>query len=309
VTDFLQALGPHVLKESPEKLPDVEVGGAGTRPAHFPLGAGHGAVCAAHETAVGESDLEDRGGEGGKGGVAVVMRPTVDIAGDGPDLGIEVLQPAGRAHLCCEERTGEGSEGCAGDQEVGAGGQPGRAGRGEATAGPDVMAGRVVRELPAPRLQDTGATREVRPDETLVCGEPCEGCSRGVDHGVVPEAWRRAEKGAQEVRDGEGKEQGRSGALCLQGVLEPLRGCMLLTLGPGAVATGRLDAVVPPPVLALREAVTVMAALALWESPDDLAVRHGEGRGALQVLGRKGGEDGAEGGHGRRPCRRALRRS
>jgi hypothetical protein len=84
---------------------------------------------------------------------------------------------------------------------------------------------------------------------------------------------------------------------------------MLLTLGPGAVATGRLDAVVPPPVLALREAVTVMAALALWESPDDLAVRHGEVRVARQVLWRKGGEDVAEGGHGRRPCMRALRRS
>jgi hypothetical protein len=66
VTDFLQAIGQHVLKESPEKLHDVEVGGAGTRTAHFPVGEGHGAVFETHDTAVGDRDLEDIGGEVGK---------------------------------------------------------------------------------------------------------------------------------------------------------------------------------------------------------------------------------------------------
>jgi hypothetical protein len=168
---------------------------------------------------------------------------------------------------------------------------------------------RVVLELPAPRMQDTGETREVRPDETLVFGEPFEGFRRGVEHGVVPEALMRAEKGAQGFRDGEGKEKVRSGELFLQVVLEPLLGFMLLTLGTVAVATGMIDAVLPPTVLALREAVPVMAAVALLDSTDDLAMRHGEVRVALQILWRKGGEDIAEGGHGRRPCMRALRRS
>jgi len=84
---------------------------------------------------------------------------------------------------------------------------------------------------------------------------------------------------------------------------------MLLTLRAMTIATGMIDTVLPPTVLALREAVPVMAALALLDGTDDLAMRHGEVRGALQVLGRKGGEDIAKGGHDRRPCMRALRRS
>jgi hypothetical protein len=41
----------------------------------------------------------------------------------------------------------------------------------------------------------------------------------------------------------------------------------------------------------------------------NLAVRGGEGRITRQVLWGKGGEDIAEGGHGRSPCMRALMRS
>jgi hypothetical protein len=92
-------------------------------------------------------------------------------------------------------------------------------------------------------------------------------------------------------------------------MVEPLLGFMLLTLRAMTIATGMIDTVLPPTMLALIEAVTVMAALALLDGTDDLAMRHGEMRVALQVLGRKGGENIAEGGHGRRPCMRVLRRS
>jgi hypothetical protein len=74
---------------------------------------------------------------------------------------------------------------------------------------------------------------------------------------------------------------------------------MLLTLRAVAVATGMVDAVLPLTVWALREAVAVMAAVAVLESADGLAVREGEVGGALQVCRRKGGQDVAEGGHDR----------
>jgi len=64
-----------------------------------------------------------------------------------------------------------------------------------------------------------------------------------------------------------------------------------------------------PTALALREAGAVMAAWAVWDGADDLAVCEGQMGVALQVLWRTGGEDIAEGGHGRSPCMRALRRS
>ena len=188
-------------------------------------------------------------------------------------------------------------------------GQPGRAVLGEATARDDGVDVGVVLELPAPGMQDAGEPREVGPDEALVCGEPFEGRGRGVKHGLVREALMRADEGSEGLRDGEGEEEVRPGQLFVQVVLEPLLGCMLLTLGTVAVATGMMDAVVPPTALALREAVAVMAALALLDGADDLAVCGGEVGIALQVFWRKGGEDLAEGGHGRSPCMRALRRS
>ena len=82
----------------------------------------------------------------------------------------------------------------------------------------------------------------------------------------------RADAGSERRRDGAGEEEGRSGTLFFQVVCKPLLGCMMLTLGTVAVATGMIDAVVPPTVWALREALAVVSALALLEGADDVAV-------------------------------------
>jgi hypothetical protein len=168
---------------------------------------------------------------------------------------------------------------------------------------------RVVLELPAPRMQDAGEPREVGPDEPLIGGEPFEGERRGLEHGVVREALMRADEGSERLRYGEGEEEVRPGQRLFEVVFKPLLGCMLLTLGAVAVATGMIDAVVFPTACALGEAVSVVAALTVLDGADDLAVREGEVGVPLKVFWRKGGEDIAEGGHGRSPCMRELRRS
>ena len=99
------------------------------------------------------------------------------------------------------------------------------------------------------------------------------------------------------------------GQLCVQVVVEPLLGCMLLTLGTVAVATGMIDAVLSCTVWALLETRAIGAAAAGLDGADHLTVCGGEVRRAPQGLGGKGGEDLAEGGHGRSPCMRAFRRS
>ena len=167
----------------------------------------------------------------------------------------------------------------------------------------------MVLELPAPRMQDTGETRKVRPDATLVFGEPCEGCRRGGEQGLVREALMRADEGSERLRHGAGEQEVRPRELFVQVVLEPLLGCMLLTLRAVPVATGMIDAVLHATALALREAVSIVAALALWDGADDLAVCEGQMRVALQVRWRTGGAEVAQGGHGRSPCMRALRRA
>ena len=167
----------------------------------------------------------------------------------------------------------------------------------------------VVLELPAPRVQDPGKPWEIGPDEARVCGQPFEGHCRRLKHGVIRDTLMRAEKGTQGLGDGEGEEEVWPRELFVQMVLEPLLGFMLLTLGAVAVATGMVDTVLSRTTWALIEAVSVISAVAVLDGTDDLAVRGGESGIALQVLGREGGEDLAEGGHGRSPCMRALRRS
>ena len=167
----------------------------------------------------------------------------------------------------------------------------------------------VVLELPAPGMEDARETREVGADETFVFGQPLESRCRRLKQGLVREALMRADEGSACLRDGEGEQDVRPGQLCVQVVLEPLLGCMLLTLWAVPVATGVIDAVLLATPLALREAVAVVPALALLDGANDLALCEGQMRGARKVFWRTSRAELAEGGHGRRPCRRALRRS
>ena len=119
----------------------------------------------------------------------------------------------------------------------------------------------------------------------------------------------RADEGSERFRDGEGEEEVWPRELCVEMVLEPLLGCMLLALGTVLVATGMIDTVLFPTAPALIKAVAIVPALALLDGADDLAVYEGQMGVAFQVCWGKGSEDIAQGGHGRSPCMRALRRS
>jgi len=74
----------------------------------------------------------------------------------------------------------------------------------------------VVLQLPAPGVQDTGETREIGPDEALICGQPCEGRCRRRQHGLVREALMRADEGSERLRDGAGEEEVRPRELLVQ---------------------------------------------------------------------------------------------
>ena len=148
-----------------------------------------------------------------------------------------------------------------------------------------------VLELPAPGVQDTGAPREISPDEALVFGQPLESRCRRLQQSVGREALMRAQKRAEGLRHGAGEEAVRPGQRFVQVVLEPLLGCMLLTLGTVPVAAGMIDTVLRATTVALRAAVAVVSAWALWDGAEDLAVRGGEGGRALQIRWRKSGED------------------
>ena len=98
VADLHQAIGQAMLEEPAEQRDGVEMGGAWAGTAHCPGGEGDGTILAAHEAALGDGDLEDRGGEGGEGGVAVGSGLALDIPGDRPGLRIDLFQQTGLAH-------------------------------------------------------------------------------------------------------------------------------------------------------------------------------------------------------------------
>jgi hypothetical protein len=119
VANFHEAIGQDVLEEPAEKFHAVEVGRAEACTAHFPGGEGDRAVRKADEAVVGDGNLEDIGGQGSAGGVAVVIGLAMDIPRDGPDLWIDLLQQAGLAHVVFAERAGDGGERFDRDKEVG----------------------------------------------------------------------------------------------------------------------------------------------------------------------------------------------
>ena len=108
VADFLKAIGQDMLEEPADKLDDVQVCGAEACTAHFPVGERDRVVREADDALVGDGDLEDIGGKGGEGGMAVVMGLRVDVPGDGPGLGIDLLQETGLAHVFFEQRAVDG---------------------------------------------------------------------------------------------------------------------------------------------------------------------------------------------------------
>jgi hypothetical protein len=298
VADFHEAVRQDMLEEATDKFDDVEVGGTKAGTADCPGGENDRAVRKRDKAAVGDGDREDIRGEGGEGGVALVVCLTVDMPGDGPDLGSDVCQQAGMLHGFFEERAGNRREGFDGDKEERAGGAPGRAVLGEAARDNGVHGG-VVLQLLTPRMEDPGEPREVSADEARVVGQPFQGGGRRLKQGLVREALVRAAEGAERLRDGAGEEEVRSGQLLLQMMCEPLRGFLLLTLGTMAVATGMMHTVLAPTVWTLREAVAVVATLAVLDGTDDLAVGEGQLRGALQVFWSKGSADLTEGRHDR----------
>jgi hypothetical protein len=96
-----------MLEEPAEKLQGVEGGGAGVRTAHFPGGDGDRTVREADEALVGDGDPAHIGGEGGEGGVSVVIGLPMDVPGDGSALWVEVRQQSGLVHIFVRARAVE----------------------------------------------------------------------------------------------------------------------------------------------------------------------------------------------------------
>jgi hypothetical protein len=91
-SDLLAARGQDVLEDASKTLDHLEPGGPEARAARLAGGQGDGAVLAGDEAVVRDGAPEDRGGEGGQGGVGVWLGLRVDVPRDRPDVRGEVLE-------------------------------------------------------------------------------------------------------------------------------------------------------------------------------------------------------------------------
>ena len=130
----------------------------------------------------------------------------------------------------------------------------------------------MVLQLLAPGMEDAGKAGQISTDKAFLPGQPFDGRCRGIEHGGVGQALMRADEGTQGLRDSEGDEEVWSGELFFQLVVQPLRGCMLLTRGTVAGAACVMDAVLPATALALREAVAVVSGAAVLDGTSGLGV-------------------------------------
>lgn len=108
MTHCHDALRPEVLEEPAEQLHGVEGGGAEACAAHFPGGEGDRAVRERNDAAVGDGDLEDRGGAGGEGRVAVGGGLAVAVPVGVPDQWGDLCQQSILVHSFFAERAGNG---------------------------------------------------------------------------------------------------------------------------------------------------------------------------------------------------------
>jgi hypothetical protein len=309
VSDCHHAIGQDVLEEPAETLHGVEVESAWACTVGCAVGASDGTVFESHHAALGDCHVADRRGEVCERRVAVGVGLAVDVPGESPDLWVALLSQSGLAQVCFAESPGDGGEGLHGDKDVGSRGEPLVTVCGKTATRNDGMNVRVVLERSSPGVQDTGKAGQGRADAALLVSEPFAGSCGRLAQDLGGDVLMRAEKRAQGLRDGAGKEKVGARELCLQVVVEPLLGCMLLALWTVPVAACVIDAVLVATGVARREALSVMATWALLDGADDLTVRGGEGGRALQRLWRQGVDDVADGGHGRSPCMRALMRT
>jgi hypothetical protein len=143
--------------------------------AHFPVGEGDRAVRERHDAAVGDGDLEDRGGEVGEGRVAVGGGLAVDGPVGLPGQWIALSPQSSLLPIFFEESAVDRGEGLDGDKEVGSGRQPTTSVLRPSTAGDNVMDVGVVLELSTPGMQDPEKAGEVGANEPRVFREPFKG--------------------------------------------------------------------------------------------------------------------------------------
>jgi hypothetical protein len=179
---------------------------------------------------------------------------------------------------------------------------------GEAAARDDGMHVGMIWPLSPPGMQDARKAGQHRAEEGRVFGQAFERLCSASAQALGGEPGMGAAQGSQRFWHGAGDQEGRPRQLCIELVVQPLRGFLLLTWWTVSMATGMGDVLMWSTTCAGLEARAVGAGAAAADGVNGLVVRGRAIGRALDRLWSVGGEDVAYGAHDDSPRMIALRR-
>jgi hypothetical protein len=198
----------------------------------------YGMVFDLEDSVVGDGDAEDVGGEIFDGVRAVSDGLGIDIPGDVPELGVDLVEERCLFHFVAELGSEEDGEGFDGEEEVEVGGVPGMVLGGDGASWNDIVDVGVVVELTAPGVEDTEEAWEISSEVLGISSQGGHGLGRGCEHGTVGCALVAADEGVELLGSGESEQEVVPWHLPLHLIMEPLLGLAVLAGGAVAVSAG-----------------------------------------------------------------------
>lgn len=229
VADFHEALGEDVLEEAAHELEGREGHGSPSVGVGLFVSEEYGIVVYLEDSVVGDGDPEDIGGEVLEGVSAIAHRLRVDVPGDVPDLGVDLVEECCLFHLIAELGSEEDGQSFDGEEEMEVGGVPGMVFDGDGSSWDDIVDMGVVVELTAPGVKDAEEAWEIGSDVLGISSQGGHGLGRGCEHGIVGGALVAADEGVELLGSGEGDQEMGPWHLPLHLFMEPLMSFLVLT--------------------------------------------------------------------------------
>jgi len=270
VADLHEAFGQDMLEEPADELEGTESHGSPSVAVGLLVAEEYGIVFHLQDSAVGDGDAEDIGGEVLDRVRAVSHGLGVDDPGHVPKLGADLAQEPCLFHLIPELDSEEDGEGFDREEEVEVGGMPGVVLGRDGSPGDDIVDVGMIVELTAPGVKDAPEAWEIGSDVPGIGSQGGHGLGRGCEHGTVSGALVAADEGVELLWSGEGDQEVGPWHLPLHLIMEPLMGLVVLAGGAVAVSAGAEVEVGLPTTLTLIEGGSQGLGSTVDDGADDL---------------------------------------
>lgn len=171
VADFHKTCGQDMLEEAADELHGIESKSSRSLAVRLAIANEHGAVVEVQDAGIGDSDLEDIGGEIFESSLTGARGLAVNVPICLPDVGRDLLQQFGLFDQIAELSSEDFRECFDGEKEIDSGRMPRAIGRTESAARNDVVDMRMILKGSAPGVQYAEEARQIAADVLGIGGE------------------------------------------------------------------------------------------------------------------------------------------